>query len=211
MAAAAFPHLTIERLGRGVQRRRSGRAGVQRLAVEEWGRTWFLKNMHWDYRQRVAILMGGLRRTQPTSPPSSSSASARSPPGGRLPRMTPEGVEIQTLELGGLVGVVKKKFLGVYTGPSTPFPPRPPLFRLTGITVVPLRATPSLVACGAGRACACHTPNCGANHSEFTFSSQEHLSSSSTVFKPKTLSSHRLACSFRCLNHWNGLLLRKWS
>ena len=32
-AAAAFPHLTIERLGRGVQRRRSSRAGVQRLAV----------------------------------------------------------------------------------------------------------------------------------------------------------------------------------
>jgi hypothetical protein len=42
-AAAAFPHLTIERLGRGVQRRRSSRAGVQRLAVEEWGRTWFFK------------------------------------------------------------------------------------------------------------------------------------------------------------------------
>jgi hypothetical protein len=63
-AAAAFPHLTIERLGRGVQRRRSSRAGVQRLAVEEWGRTWFLKNMHWDHRQRVAILMGGLRCTQ---------------------------------------------------------------------------------------------------------------------------------------------------
>ena len=65
----------------------------------------------------------------------SASARARSPPGGPLPWMTPEGVEIQFLELGGLVGVVKKKFLGVYTGPSTlltPFSPRPPLFRLTG-------------------------------------------------------------------------------
>ena len=63
----------------------------------------------------------------------SASASARAlAAGGPLPWMTPEGVEIQFLELGGLVGVVKKKFLGAYTGPSTPFSPRPPLFRLTG-------------------------------------------------------------------------------
>ena len=43
----------------------------------------------------------------------SASARARSPPGGRLPWVTPEGVEIQFLELKGLAGVVQKNFLGV--------------------------------------------------------------------------------------------------
>jgi len=90
-AAAAFPYLPIERLGRGVQGRRSSRAGVQRLAVEEWGRTWFFKIMHWDHRQRVAILMGGLRCTQrpcshaPPPPPPP-------PPPRRARRLTPDAV-----------------------------------------------------------------------------------------------------------------------
>jgi hypothetical protein len=97
-AAAAFPYLPIERLGRGVQGRRSSRAGVQRLAVEEWGRTWFFKIMHWDHRQRVAILMGGLRCTQrpcshaPPPPPPP-------PPPRRARRLTPDAVLIIRLSV----------------------------------------------------------------------------------------------------------------
>jgi hypothetical protein len=56
-----WAHLSAEREGRGLQRRRSSRAGGQRLVVENSGQTWCLKKMQGNHRHIVAILMGGLR------------------------------------------------------------------------------------------------------------------------------------------------------
>ena len=82
----AAAHLSAEREGRGLQRRRSSRAGGQRLAVENSGRTWYLKNMHWDHRHIVAILMVGLR---PVPRRCGGAAERRSERGAALPGRCP--------------------------------------------------------------------------------------------------------------------------